>query len=96
MIPSSYAVGDFVCSGKAVWLRIEEWNMTLAKTTLFFWLSINYASYFPIILSLSYAANPRAIVVKGDGTVYDVDKCRTIKRPITHGECMAQNWIKAG
>ena len=46
---------------------------TLAKTTLFLWLSINYASYFPIILSLSYAANPRAIVVKRDGTVYDVD-----------------------
>ena len=40
---------------------------------LFFWLLINYASNFPIILSLSYAANTRAIVVKCGGSVYDVD-----------------------
>ena len=39
----------------------------------FFWLSINYASNFPIILPLSYAANPCAIVVKCSGSVYDVD-----------------------
>ena len=43
------------------------------KLLIFFWLSINYTSIFPIILSLSYAANLRAIVVKGDGSVYDVD-----------------------
>ena len=46
-----------VPSGKAVWLRIEEWNMHWPKLH-FFWLSINYASNFPISLSLSYAANP--------------------------------------
>ena len=40
---------------------------------LFVWLSINYASNFLIILSLSYAANPRPMVVKCDGSVYDVD-----------------------
>ena len=60
-----------VPSGKAVWLRIEEWKMHWPNS--FFWLSINYASNFPIILSFSNAANPRAIVVKCDGSVYDVD-----------------------
>ena len=40
---------------------------------LFFWLSINYASNFLIILSLSYAANPRPMVVKCDGSVYDIE-----------------------
>ena len=45
----------------------------LAKNFSFFWLPINYASNFPIILSLSFAANPRAIVVKCGGSVYDVD-----------------------
>ena len=61
VIPSCYAVGDFVCPGT---LRegslVEDWRVeyALAKTTLFFWLSINYASNFPIILYFSYAANP--------------------------------------
>ena len=40
--------------------------MERASPKLFFWLSINYVSNFPLILSLSYAANPRAIVVKCD------------------------------
>ena len=40
---------------------------------LFFWLFINYAYYFPIILSLSHAANPRPMVARCDGSVYDVD-----------------------
>ena len=61
-----------VPSGKAVWFRIEEWNMHWPKLH-FLWLSINYASNIPINLSLSYAANPRTIVVKCDGSVYDVD-----------------------
>ena len=45
----------------------------MAKTTHFIWLSITYASIFPIIPSLFHAANPRTIVVKCDGSVYDVD-----------------------
>ena len=50
-------------------------EMHWPKLFIFFWLSINYASIFPIILSLSHAATPppRAIVVKCDGSVYDVD-----------------------
>ena len=48
-------------------------EMHWPKLLVFFWLSINYASIFPIIPSLSHAANPRAIVVKCDGSVYDVD-----------------------
>ena len=49
-------------------------EMHLPKLLIFFWLSINYSSIFPIILSLSYAANPfRAIEVKCDGSVFEVD-----------------------
>ena len=48
-------------------------EMHWPKLLIFFWHSINYASIFPIKLSLSHAANPRAIVVKCDGRVYDID-----------------------
>ena len=41
-------------------------EMHWPKLLIFFWLSINYTSIFPIMLSLSY-------VVKYDGSVYDVD-----------------------
>ena len=38
-----------------------------------FLLSISYVSFCPDMLSLSHAANPRAVIVKCDGCAYDVD-----------------------
>ena len=49
--------------------------MHLPKLLIFFWLSINYSSIFPIILSrfLMQQTQLRVIVVKCDGSVYEVD-----------------------
>ena len=62
-----------VPSGKAVWLRIEEWNMHWPKLHFFFWLSISYAPTFLSFSLFLMQLTPRAIVVKCDGRVYDVD-----------------------
>ena len=43
------------------------WNLSLFL--------IKYIYNFSVLLSLSYAANPHAILVKWDGSMYDVDRC---------------------
>ena len=44
--------GALVPSRQAAWLSIEKWKMHWPKLLIFFWLSINYTSIFPIIHSL--------------------------------------------
>ena len=46
-----------------------------ALAKIYFWLSINYSSDFPILLSLSDVATPAllSVVVKCDGGTYDLD-----------------------
>ena len=62
-----------VPSGKAVWLRIEEWNMHWPKLHFFSgFLSTMLLTFLSFSLFLMQQT-PRAIVVKCDGSVYDVD-----------------------
>ena len=63
-----------VPSGKAVWLRIEEWNMHWPKLHFVFsgFLSTMLLTFLSFSLFLMQQT-PRAIVVKCDGSVYDVD-----------------------
>ena len=72
VIPSNYAVGDFVCPGTHGESSLVE-DGRVGMHWLF-WLSITYASYFPIFLSLFVQQQTlRAIGTKCDGSVYDVD-----------------------
>ena len=62
-----------VPSGKAVWLKMEEWNMHWPKIHFF---SGNLSTMLLTFLSFSLflmQQTPRAIVVKCDGSVYDVE-----------------------
>ena len=54
---------------------VDDLRVEMHWPKLFFlWLSINYTSNFPIIFSLSNAATPpRAILVKSDDSVYNVN-----------------------
>ena len=61
--------GAMVPSGHVVWLRIEEWQMQW-QLVIFFWLSINHASNFPIIPSFPHSTMRYS---SQDGSVYDVD-----------------------
>ena len=61
-----------VPSGKAVWLRIEEWNMHWPKLHFSGFLSTMLLTFLSFSLFLMQQI-PRAIVVKCDGSVYDVD-----------------------
>ena len=62
-----------VPSGKAVWLRIEEWNMHWPKLHFFSgFLSTKLLTFLSFSLFLMQKT-PCTIVVKCDGSVYDVD-----------------------
>ena len=75
-----------VPSGKAVWLRIEEWNMHWPKLHFFSgFLSTMLLTFLSFSLFLMQQT-PRAIVVKCDGSVYDVDVDKKINLHYSEGQ----------
>ena len=76
MIPSSYAVGDFVCPGtlrEGSLVEDRRVEHALAKTTLFSgFLSTMLLTFLSFSLFLMQQT-PHAIEAKCNGSVYDVD-----------------------
>ena len=73
-----------VLSGKAVWLRIEEWKMH--------WPNLFFSGFLSTIFLtfLSYFLFLMQQVVKCDGSVYDVDDANTIENGTLQNKCVIQ------